>query len=59
MEVSGHLHDVAALPWGKRPQYTHWITLLVGPRADTDAVEKRRISESGRNRTHISGLLIP
>jgi hypothetical protein len=38
MEVSGQLHDPAALP-----PSTHWTGGWVGPRAVLDAVVKRKI----------------
>jgi hypothetical protein len=43
MEVSGQLH-APALPPRKRPAATYWIGGWGSPRADLDAVEKRKIS---------------
>jgi hypothetical protein len=42
MDMSGQLHAPAALPQGKGSG-THWIGGWVGPRADLDAVVKRKI----------------
>jgi hypothetical protein len=42
MEVSGQLHTPAALPPGERGPRTNWIGGWVGPRADLDAVAKRK-----------------
>jgi hypothetical protein len=42
MEVSGQLHDPAALPQERAPS-THWIGRWVGPRAVLDTVGKRKI----------------
>jgi hypothetical protein len=43
MEVSGQLHDPAALLPGKEPLVPHWIGGWVGPRAVLNAVVKRKI----------------
>jgi hypothetical protein len=43
MEVSGQLHDPAALPPRKRAPGTLWIGVWVDPRAVLDAVVKRNI----------------
>jgi hypothetical protein len=43
MEVSGRLHAPAALPPGEISPGTHSIASWVGPRADQDVVEKRKI----------------
>jgi hypothetical protein len=42
MEVSGQLHEQAALPPAKAPD-THWIGGWVGPRAVLEVVVKRKI----------------
>jgi hypothetical protein len=42
MEMSGHLHDPAALPPGKEHPWTHSIEVWVGPRAGLDDVEKKK-----------------
>jgi hypothetical protein len=42
MEVSSELHAPAALPPGERAPGTHWIGVLVGPKAGLDNVEKRK-----------------
>jgi hypothetical protein len=47
MEVSGQFHAPAALPPGESAPGTHWIGGWVGPRADVDAVEKRKIFPTG------------
>jgi hypothetical protein len=41
MEVSGQLHELAALPPGKQPPGIHSTGVRVGPRTDLDDVEKR------------------
>jgi hypothetical protein len=54
MEMSGQLHAVAYLPPRKRdPRSTHWIGGWVSPRADLDAVAKRKnpFTALSRNRT--------
>jgi hypothetical protein len=43
MEVSDQLHASAASPPGERDPGTHWIGVWVGPRDDTEAVEKKKI----------------
>jgi len=43
MEVSGQLHDPAALLPRERAPCTHWIGGWVGPRAVLDAMVKRKI----------------
>jgi hypothetical protein len=45
MEVSGQLHAPAALPPGKEPPGSRWVGGSVDPRADLDAVVKRKISQ--------------
>jgi hypothetical protein len=46
MEVSGQLHAPTALPPGKEHPVPHWTEGWVGPRADLDAVAKRKISRT-------------
>jgi hypothetical protein len=47
LEESGQLQALAALTWGKSPQY-HWIGGWVGPRAGLDSVEKRKfVTQTG------------
>jgi hypothetical protein len=41
--MSGQLQVPTALPFGEKSPGTHWIGGRVGPRADIDAVEKRKI----------------
>jgi hypothetical protein len=41
MEVSGQLHDAAALTLGENALCTHWIGGWVGLRAGLDAVGKK------------------
>jgi hypothetical protein len=48
MEVSDQLHAPSALPPRKAPG-THWIGGWVGPRADLDAVGKRKIPSPCRD----------
>jgi hypothetical protein len=43
MEVSGHLHTLAALPFKERTPGTHWMGDWVEPRACLDGVAKRKI----------------
>jgi hypothetical protein len=43
MEASSQLHTPAALPLGKQPLNTHWTGDWVGPRANLDILEKRKI----------------
>jgi hypothetical protein len=43
MEVCDQLHDSDALLLGERTPGTHSIGGWVGPRADLDAVEKRKL----------------
>jgi uncharacterized membrane protein YdcZ (DUF606 family) len=52
MDVSGQLHDPAALPPGKSPWY-HWIGGWVGLRAVLDAVLKRKIPSTQKQRVNI------
>jgi hypothetical protein len=42
MEVSGQLHDLAALPSGKRASNTHRTGGYVDPKVGMDALEKRK-----------------
>jgi hypothetical protein len=59
MEVNGQFHALDALPlWTETPS-TYWICGSVGPRADWDAMKKRRISVSDRNQTLIPQLFSP
>jgi len=37
MELSGQLHDLAALPSRKEPPFTHWIGGWVGHTSGLDA----------------------
>jgi len=43
MEVSGLLHAPAALSPGNDPPAVHWLGGWVDPRADLDAVVRRKI----------------
>jgi hypothetical protein len=43
MEVSGQFHAPAALPTGETAPGTHWLGGWVGPIADLDVMEKRKI----------------
>jgi hypothetical protein len=45
------LHAPAALSQGERTPGTHWIGGWVGPRADSDAMENRKIPTPTGNRT--------
>jgi len=42
MEVRSQLQAPAALPSGERAIGTHWMQAWVGPRADLEAVAKRK-----------------
>jgi hypothetical protein len=42
MEVSGQLHALAPLPYGKESLGTHWIGSWAGPRAGLEAPEKKK-----------------
>jgi hypothetical protein len=44
MEVNGQLHTLVVLPPGDGAAGTHRIGVWVGPRADLDFMEKRKIS---------------
>jgi hypothetical protein len=55
MEVSGQLHDPAALSPEKYPG-THWIESWVGSRAGLNSVEKRK-SYTAENRTRAVQLV--
>jgi len=43
LEKSGQLHALAALPPQEITPSTHWIGWWVGPRADQNAVGKRKV----------------
>jgi hypothetical protein len=43
MEVSGQLHEAAALPTSGKSPGTHWIRGWMGPRASLNSVVKRKI----------------
>jgi hypothetical protein len=58
MEVSGQLHAPATLPPGNEPPGTHWIEGWVGPTADMDAVENRKILHLGKDRVeNVSSII--
>jgi hypothetical protein len=60
MEVSGQLHDPAALPPRKeRAPDTHWIGGWVGPRAVLEAVVKIKIPNPHREENPRTPIVQP